>query len=767
MKFAKQLGLRSIPSWAPYYLDYKSLKHYIKSSFGPPGPLTSLESLDSLDLEEGESKKDGDHATVTEASSAIGSVLQTDGQPPIQNIDDADATSGNTGKAQMSVDNSPTVHAAREIERLSRLTLQAKNHRLPGSDLDPKKTDSTSTTSGLSQEAQAEINRIADGFRMLLMAELEKVNSRYEAQEKIGGAQLERLSATWRPNFTPLELKQWRSELQTLILNLEYLLEFSQTNITGFKKIIKKFDRHYRNSPYCLSPPASAASPAMTPDVNGVQEANVPSLSQPVAARPTIGYYASSNMTDAVSHPSHPTLSSGHNNNYLMMVNGLGIQGRDTPTIYLPRDGVIKTPATAALQSSEPFVRQVYSPIGGQPKQVQVLYPYYEHLTTLSSEFWAMVTDKTFAKSEKDERLLNAARTLWRKRTPVVPEHVSPTPSVSGETGDYPVVHDLDLDALPSGRVTKMWVILAEDALSSPIKVPVIVAKGVRPGPVVGLTAALHGNELNGIPLTHRLVLQEIQCQALHGIVVTVPVTNVPGYLAQQRGYSDGVDLNRVMPGKKNGATSQVYAYSLMNRIIRHFTHLIDLHTASKGRVNSLYVRANMQNPMTRHMARLQNPQIIVHNTSPDGSLRGAAMSEFNIPAITVEIGDPARFQKRFVKNALLGVTNILSSLKMIGDEHEAPDYDPVVCAKSYWIFTHGGGILNVLPDVNTWVRKGELIATLHNIFGHEEHRYYAPEDGIVVGKSVDPVCQSGCRILHLGVVSDSFPESKVDDGHL
>lgn len=134
---------------------------------------------------------------------------------------------------------------------------------------------------------------------------------------------------------------------------------------------------------------------------------------------------------------------------------------------------------------------------------------------------------------------------------------------------------------------------------------------------------------------------------------------------------------------KKNGTTSQVYSFNLMTRIIRHFSHLIDLHTASKGRVNSLYVRANMQNPTTRHMARLQNPQIIVHNTSPDGSLRGAAMQEYNIPAITVEIGDPSRFQKRFVKSAILGVTNILSHLKMVEDEHEVQDYDPVVCAKS------------------------------------------------------------------------------------
>ncbi|KAG0261343.1 hypothetical protein DFQ27_003047 [Actinomortierella ambigua] len=751
MKFAKQLGLRSIPSWAPYYLDYKSLKHYIKSSFAPE-PLSSLESLDSLDLE-GDAKKDYPvAASVASDTTGSASVQATDAQSPPRVAPDheVDATAGNSGKAQMSVDNSPVVTAAtstagEDLARIAQLAVQPKVlHAAIGSGATKPAIGS------LSPEAQAEINGIADGFRALLMAELQKVNARYEAQEKIGGVLLERLNATWRSNFSPAELKRWRGELQTLILNLEYLLEFSQTNITGFKKIIKKFDKHYRNSRFCVSPSISVASSANTPDVGGISrghhepEANHPPLTHPTASRATIGFFASepsdSHSIHQLQHQHQQQQSNSHH--YLMMVNGLGIQGRDTPKIYLPRDG-------------------------GQPKQLQLMYHYYEHLTALGTEFWAMVTDKTFAKSEKDERLLGAARSLWRKRTPVVPEHISPTLVRSSDPKEHPIVQDLDLDALPSGQLTRLWVVLAEDGMGSPIKVPVIVAKGVRPGPVVGLTAALHGNELNGIPLTHRLVLQEIQCQALHGIVVTVPVANVPGYLAQQRGYTDGVDLNRVMPGKKNGATSQVYAYNLMNRIVRHFTHLIDLHTASRGRVNSLYVRANMQKPMTRHMARLQNPQIIVHNTSPDGSLRGAAMSDFNIPAITVEIGDPARFQKRFVKSALLGVTNILSSLKMIDDEHEVPDYDPVVCAKSYWIFTKGGGILNVLPDVNTWVRKDELIATLHNIFGEEEHRYYAPEDGIVVGKSVDPVCQSGCRILHLGVVSDSFPESKVDDGHL
>jgi len=179
-----------------------------------------------------------------------------------------------------------------------------------------------------------------------------------------------------------------------------------------------------------------------------------------------------------------------------------------------------------------------------------------------------------------------------------------------------------------------------------------------------------------------------------------------------------------------------------------------------------------MLNIRTRRMAMLQNPQvypsishsllqIIVHNTSPGGSLRGAAM-EMGIPAITVEIGNPGVFQKRFVKNALIGVTNIISSLRMIADDHTVPEFQPVICDRSEWIFTTRGGILNVLPEVNTWVRKGELIATIHSIFGQLIEKYEAPEDSIVIGKEIDPVASSGARIVHLGILTGSFAAGKV-----
>ena len=66
-------------------------------------------------------------------------------------------------------------------------------------------------------------------------------------------------------------------------------------------------------------------------------------------------------------------------------------------------------------------------------------------------------------------------------------------------------------------------------------------------------------------------------------------------------------DLNRIFPGRYDGDESEVYSYRIMNSIVSTFGYHIDLHTASFGRINSYYVRADMSNPTTQRMAQLQN----------------------------------------------------------------------------------------------------------------------------------------------------------------
>lgn len=316
-----------------------------------------------------------------------------------------------------------------------------------------------------------------------------------------------------------------------------------------------------------------------------------------------------------------------------------------------------------------------------------------------------------------------------------------------------PVVKNLRLEEIEAGTVCRYWVHVTSSGMGQQILVPVIVAKGITPGPVLGVTAAVHGNELNGLPVIQK-IFQVINARELRGTVVGVPVVNIPGFLINTRYFNDGADLNRLMPGKPNGNTSEVYGYRIMKKIIRNFEYLVDVHTASFGRVNSYYIRANLSNPVTARMAFLQNADIIVNNAGADGTLRSAAAS-LGIHAITVEAGDPHKFQRGMIRSAITGVLNVMRELDMVDQEIVAPEAPAVVCGKSYWIYTNAGGILEIGPRITERVVAGQRIAIVRNIFGDIVREYKAPEDGIVVGRSVNPVNQTGSRILHLGIVDE------------
>ena len=315
-----------------------------------------------------------------------------------------------------------------------------------------------------------------------------------------------------------------------------------------------------------------------------------------------------------------------------------------------------------------------------------------------------------------------------------------------------PIVSALDPAELEGGVVHRRRIVITENATGNETLAPVIIVKAPEPGPVVGITAAIHGNELNGIPVIHKLVDVLTRRPLKRGALIAVPIVNLPGYVREQRTFDDGVDLNHIMPGKSDGNESELYAYRVMERIVRHCDYLVDLHTASFGRINSLYVRADMNDTSTAHMARLIAPQIILHNPGSDGTLRGAAAAR-GIKAITVEIGDPQRLQKGLVYATRVGIQAVLDDLGMMDNPHVSADSETVECERSRWMYTDRGGVLEVLPELAAYIRQGEVIARLRNVWGDLVREYECPADGIVIGKSTNPAARAGSRILHLGIV--------------
>ena len=317
---------------------------------------------------------------------------------------------------------------------------------------------------------------------------------------------------------------------------------------------------------------------------------------------------------------------------------------------------------------------------------------------------------------------------------------------------------ELKISSFKRGETHRLQILLSDNSLGVPWRVPIIIVRGLNKGPTFGITAALHGNELNGISTIFKLI-EEIDPTKLSGTLVLVPISNVPGYLMNQRHFSDNVDLNRIMPGKVDGGASDIYAHYFTTKIVKRFDYLLDLHTASHGRVNSLYLRADIENESTRTLAYLQNPQIIVKKYDESGTLRSWA-NENNIPAITIEIGNSNAFQHSLIDETMEGIINTFRYFNMLEGDVKDMITDATICDHSFWIHSSRGGIVDVLPHLADSVEKGQIIANVYDVFGHVKEVIKATSSGIVIGKNVRPNCDAGTRILHLGVnIIEAEPE--------
>lgn len=315
-----------------------------------------------------------------------------------------------------------------------------------------------------------------------------------------------------------------------------------------------------------------------------------------------------------------------------------------------------------------------------------------------------------------------------------------------------PIVEGLDLPNLAPGEVHRMRLAMTQNASGNETLLPTFVLRSGQPGPTVLICAAIHGNELNGVPIVTRLMARLTQTPAdlLRGTLIGVPVLNMPGYLAFSRYFEDGVDLNRIMPGQADGNESQLYAHRIVDRFVRHADVLIDLHTASFGRQNSFYVRADLDNPRVERMARKLTPQIILHSPNADGTLRGAAASR-GLDAVTVEVGNPNIIQGSLVKEAEHGIADVLADQGMMQAPAEEAHEEAVVCRSSRWVYTDRGGMLRVMVDLTQRVQPGDVVATLQNAWGDLVREYRAPYAGVVIGRSTNPAARAGSRIVHIG----------------
>ena len=138
----------------------------------------------------------------------------------------------------------------------------------------------------------------------------------------------------------------------------------------------------------------------------------------------------------------------------------------------------------------------------------------------------------------------------------------------------------------------------------SSVNMPVHVVHGRRPGPVLLVSAALHGDEINGVEVIRRLLSHKF-IDRIKGTLIAIPVVNVYGFVSKSRYLPDRRDLNRSFPGSENGSMASRLAHVLMTQIIPRCTHIIDLHTGAVNRENLPQIRANLRDEPDLEIGRM------------------------------------------------------------------------------------------------------------------------------------------------------------------
>ena len=285
---------------------------------------------------------------------------------------------------------------------------------------------------------------------------------------------------------------------------------------------------------------------------------------------------------------------------------------------------------------------------------------------------------------------------------------------------------------------------------------PVAVLNGVEDGPRVFVTAAVHGDELNGIAVCRQL-LDTLDPAQLRGVVLVVPVVNVLGVQMGSRYLPDRRDLNRAFPGSHSGSIAARIARLVLDEVIVDSDVGIDLHTAASHRFNVPQIRLDTSDERALALAVAFGAPYVLDARLRPGSLRAVA-ADRDVPVLTFEGGGPHRFDEEVIDVALRGVLRLLARLDMI-DESPPPAHEaPMVLHESRWLRADRGGLLEMHVSPGEHVKEGQPLWTTLSPMGAEHNVHEAEEEGHVIGSTTLPLVHPGQALLHVALPGDRHP---------
>jgi len=293
---------------------------------------------------------------------------------------------------------------------------------------------------------------------------------------------------------------------------------------------------------------------------------------------------------------------------------------------------------------------------------------------------------------------------------------------------------------------------------------PVMVIKGKMPGKTMCMTAAVHGDELNGIEIVRR-VMYDIEPEKLAGSIIGIPIVNLQGFQRGSRYLPDRRDLNRYFPGEANGSLASRIAFSLFNEVIVHCDFLVDMHTGSLRRTNMPQIRADIRHEKIAELTEGFGKVVVIHSTGSTGMLRFAAVAQ-GIPAVTLEVGESLRIQEDQIETGVSSINRLLEREGMYSRLFSWGEPEPIYY-KSSWIRAERGGILFSKKKQGDMVKAGEMLGTVTDPITNESSNILSPISGRIIGMAVDQFVMPGYGCYHIGIESSEEVLAEQDSAEI
>ena len=306
-------------------------------------------------------------------------------------------------------------------------------------------------------------------------------------------------------------------------------------------------------------------------------------------------------------------------------------------------------------------------------------------------------------------------------------------------------------ETIAPGQLRRFELPVSRLATQTLVSLPVAVVNGIESGPVLWLSAAIHGDELNGVEIIAQ-ILSRIDPKKLRGTIIAVSIVNVFGFIEQSRYLPDRRDLNRSFPGSENGSLASRLANLFIREIVDRSTHGIDLHTAAVHRINLPQIRANLEDETTYQCAKAFGAPLMMHSNTRDGSLRQAATKR-GIPVLLYEAGEALRFDPLAIENGVSGILGVMNYLEMYQSELAPIVGESLKSKNSKWVRASCGGIFHLEVNLGDKVNRRQELGYITNAFGERRVPVRASVGGIVISHIQNPLVNQGDAIIHIAII--------------